>query len=162
MRREIILSLAALTATAAGTAQAATATSTFAVSAAVLTSCQVTATPLAFGAYDPAAGSAIDAANSLVVTCTTGTPYTVGLNAGAGAGATVAIRKMNNGPDLLNYSIYSDAARTSIWGATVGTNTFAATAGVLPATIPVYGRVFAGQNVTAGAYTDLINVTVNY
>lgn len=160
MIKAIILTLTAVTAT--GAAQAVTAVSTLAVTASVLTSCLVTATPLAFGPYDPAVGSAIDAANALQVTCTTGTAFTVGLNAGAGAGATEAIRKMNNGTNLLNYSLYSNAARTALWGATVGTNTLAAIASEVPASIPVYGRIFAGQNVSAGNYTDLVNVTVNY
>ena len=162
MLKKIIVFLTVLAATAAGTAQAATATTTIAVTAAVLTSCTVSATPLAFGDYNPATGGAIDAANAMVVACTTGTPYTVGLNAGVGTGATVAIRKMSNGIAFLNYSIYSDAARTIIWGSTVGVDTLARTAGILSATIPVYGRVFAGQNVSPGSYTDLINVSVDY
>ncbi|MBC7454543.1 MAG: spore coat protein U domain-containing protein [Massilia sp.] len=133
-----------------------------AVAASVLTSCLVTATSPSFGAYDPVANSAIDAANSLQVTCTIGTLYTVGLNVGAGTGATVATRKMSNGINLLNYSLYSNAARTLLWGATVGIDTVAVTAGAVSTTLPVYGRIFAGQNVSPGNYTDLVNVTVNY
>lgn len=166
MNKKIILSFLVLSAaTAAGTAQAVTASTTFPVTALVLTSCAVSATPLAFASYDPAASSTIDAANSLLVTCTTGVAYTVGLSVGVGTGATVATRKMTNvasAGNLLTYSLYSDAGRSSLWGNTVGTDTLAATATATPNTIAVYGRVFAGQNVPAGAYSDTVTVTVNY
>lgn len=165
MRRETIFTLVLLLAmTAAATVQAATATTSFAVTATVLSSCAVTAAPLVFGAYDPAAGTAINGSNTLVVLCTTGTPYTVALGVGNGPGATVATRKMGNllNSDLLNYTLYQNAARSTQWGSTVGTDTLAATAAIPASTINVYGQIFSGQNVSAGAYTDTVNVTVTY
>jgi hypothetical protein len=42
----------------------------------------------------------------LQVQCTNGTPYSIGLNAGAGSGATVAVRKMTHGSATIDYSLY--------------------------------------------------------
>jgi spore coat protein U-like protein len=91
-----------------------------------------------------------------------GTPYKIGLDAGAGTGATVGSRKMTSGINLLNYTLYQETGRTTVWGNTVSTDTVNATASILPAIHTVYGRVLSGQNVPAGAYTDTINVTVTY
>ena len=163
IRRNFILVLALMAAaTGAETAQAATSTTTFGVTAGVLSSCQVGATALAFALYDPAAGSAIDAANVLTVICTAGTTYAIGLDAGTGSGATMAVRKMTSGTNLLNYTLYQNPGRTTVWGNTVPTDTVSAVAGILPGIINVYGRVFSGQNVPTGIYADLINVTLTY
>lgn len=143
-------------------AHAATTTTTFPVTATVLTSCVVTATPLVFGNYDPTSATPLDAANTLIVTCTTGTAYNVGLDAGTGSGATVTIRKMTSGANTLNYTLYQEAARTTIWGNTPPTNTVNATAVVLPTTHTICGRVSGGQNVPASLYADTITVTVTY
>lgn len=144
-------------------AQAATATTTFPVTANVLTACVVTANPLNFGSYDPTSATALDASTTLNVLCTVGTSFTVGLNAGTATGATVTTRKMTQGANTLNYALYREAARTNNWGNTAGTDTPPATTapiGVTPLT--VYGRVPAGQNVPSGGYADTITVTVNY
>ena len=63
-------------------AQAATATTTFAVTLTVLNQCVVTATPLAFGSLALVGGTGGQATNTLTVTCTAGTPFTIGLNQG--------------------------------------------------------------------------------
>lgn len=147
----------------AETASAQTATTTFPVTANVLTSCSVSANPLAFGSYDPTATAPLDATTTLSVLCTVGTSFTVGLNAGTAPGATVTARQMTNGASALNYALYQGAARTTIWGNTPGTNTPPPTTALAtPSTLTVYGRVPASQNVPAGGYTDTITVTVNY
>lgn len=144
-------------------ASAQTATTTFPVTATVLTSCSVTADPLAFGSYNPTAATPLDATTTLSVLCTVGTSFTVGLNAGTAAGATVTTRQMSNGTNRLNYALFQEAGRTTNWGNTPGTNTPAPTTAPVAATaLTVYGRVAAGQNVPAGNYTDTITVTVNY
>lgn len=163
MNRKAILFLAPfISAIMIRDAHAATTTTTFPVTATVLTSCVVTATPLVFGNYDPTSATPLDAANTLIVTCTTGTAYNVGLDAGTGSGATVTIRKMTSGANTLNYTLYQEAARTTIWGNTPPTNTVNATAVVLPTTHTIYGRVSGGQNVPASLYADTITVTVTY
>lgn len=144
-------------------AQAATTTTTFAVTATVQPSCTVSATPLAFGSYNPLSATPLDATSTITVNCTTGTSYTVGLNAGGTSGATVTTRQMLLSTNALNYTLYRDTGRTNNWGNTPGTDTpAAALATTTAAALTVYGRIPALQNVPAGNYTDSVTVTVNY
>lgn len=139
------------------------ATTTMGVSAIVLNACLVSATDMAFGSYNPTSSTPTDATSSIIVTCTPGTLYNVGLNAGTTAGATVSTRKMLNGAAPLNYSLYSNSGRSTNWGNSSGSDTVSQTASsIVPATFTVYGRVPAQQSVAAGAYTDTVTVTVSY
>ncbi|TXH06359.1 MAG: SCPU domain-containing protein [Nevskiaceae bacterium] len=142
--------------------QAASTSTTMAVTAAVTTSCIVVATPVVFGNYDPTLATDTAASGAITVTCTTGTAYKVGLDAGVASGATVTTRKMANGASLLSYGLYQDAGHSNNWGNTPGTDTVNKTATVTPDVISVYGLLPKQQNVSAGAYTDTVNVTVNY
>jgi len=133
-----------------------------AVTATVVASCDVDAQDLAFGSYDPVSPTPLDAATTISVVCTSGTAYDVSMNAGVGAGATVATRKMSSGGSTLNYSLYSNAGRTTLWGATSGSNTVTGTGTGAAQTINVYGRIPVNQTSPAGSYTDTITVTVTY
>ena len=155
----VALSLLALS-LASTPAVAATATTTFGVSATVQATCLVSATALAFGTYT---GVVANSTSAVSVTCTNTTPYNVGLSAGLATGATVSARKMT-GPAsaLLGYSMYSDSARTVNWGQTIGTDTVAGTGNGSAQAITVYGQAAAGQYVAPGAYADTITATVTY
>ena len=139
------------------TADAATATTILPVTATVLATCIVVATPLIFGNYSAAQ---VDAQAALTVTCTLGTPFVVRLD--AGAGATIAARQLSFGANTLAYSLYRDAARTQNWGQTDGTDTASGTGALLPVILNVYGRIPAGQFSAPGAYIDTVGVTVVY
>lgn len=151
-----------LLAASIGAAQAATTGTTFLVSATVSSACLVSATDLSFGAYDTTSSSDNDNVSAVTVACTIGTPYQIGISAGGGTGATMAIRKMTNGANTLKYSLYSDTGRTTVWGNTLNTDTLSATAVLLPTAHSVYGRVPALQNVPAGTYLDTVTVTLSY
>jgi spore coat protein U-like protein len=142
-------------------ADAATATAQIAVTATVLSVCLITATPLAFGNYT---STQLDATATLAVSCTVGTPYTIALDAGTGSEATVAERRMTGSEagQQLSYSLYSNSARTSVWGTTTGTDTVAGTGTGLVQNLSVYGRVPAGQLAAPGAYTDTVTATLTY
>lgn len=140
-------------------AGSATATSTLLVTATVSAACIVSTSPVAFGVYNPTAGTVLDGTGSVAVTCTNGTSYAVSLD--GGGQADVAARAMANVPDLLSYQLYSDAARTTVWGSTGG-DLVNATGTGLQVNHTVYGRVPASQNVPVGSYTDTVNVTVTY
>lgn len=155
------LLLAVVTLLMPGSARAQTATGSFNVTATVGSTCSVSASNVAFGAYT---ASQIDASGAVSVTCTNGTSYAVGLNAGTGTAATVATRRMT-GPSsqTLIYSLYQDSLRTTPWGNTVGIDTVAGTGSGATQTLNVYGRVPAAQlTVGAGSYADTITVTVSY
>lgn len=104
--------------------QAATATATMAVSATVLSFCSVAALPLAFGNYS---GTLLSASTTVSVTCTLGTTFNIGIDAGLGSGATVTARKMTFGGNTLTYGLYSNAGATTVIGTTIGTNTIGST-----------------------------------
>lgn len=143
--------------------QAATRNTTFQVTATVLKSCRITATDLAFGDYDPYLTAPLDATSTITVRCTKNTTYNVGLNAGTFGGATVTARKMT-GPDTagLGYVLYSDAARTTNWGNTVGADTVVGTGSGASQDLTVYGRIPVDQWVEAGSYADTITATITY
>jgi spore coat protein U domain-containing protein, fimbrial subunit CupE1/2/3/6 len=140
--------------------EAATATTTFQVTATVNATCLISATNLAFGAYT---GTQTDATSTVTVTCTNTTPYNVGLNAGTFSGATVTTRRMS-GTDAsgLAYSLFQDSSRTVNWGNTVGTDTLAGTGNGAAQALTVYGRVPASQFVAPGSYADTITATVTF
>lgn len=104
--------------------------------------------------------SDLDSTNTVTVTCTDGTDYDIGLDAGTGSGATVATRKLTSSGNTLDYTLYQDAPRTTVWGDTVSTDTVSGTASALPAIHTVYGRIGNGQNVPGGVYSDTITITV--
>ncbi len=141
-------------------AAAATATTTFQVTATVQATCVIAANTLAFGTYT---GAQTDATTTISVTCTNSTPYNVGLDPGTAPGATVTTRKMSGpGGALLAYALYRDAARAQNWGNTVGTDTVTGAGNGGGQTLTVYGRLAGSQYVTPGAYADTITATTSY
>jgi spore coat protein U-like protein len=144
-------------------ALAATATSNMNVRITIEAACKVqSAADLDFGTKG-VLDAASDQASTITIQCTTGTPYNVGLSAGSGAGATVATRRMTApGPSTVDYSIYRDAARTQVWGVTIGTDTVAGTGNGAAQALTAYGRVPAQTTPAPGAYSDIVTVTVTY
>lgn len=157
----IVLSLLSVGALTSVNVNAATATSNMSVTASVVAACTVSASALAFAAYS---GTAVDGSADLTVNCTNDAPYTIGLSAGNGTGATTTTRVLTGSlaNTTMNYGLYQDAAYATVWGDTDGTDTLAGTGSGADQTIPVYGRIVAGQNGSVGTYTDTVAVTVNY
>jgi spore coat protein U-like protein len=143
-------------------AQGQTAQTTFRVTATVQAVCEVTASDLAFGVYTAQSGTPLQGTTLLRATCTPGTTYNVGLDAGTSSGATVNQRRMVSGANSLNYQLYSDSSRNTIWGNTSGTDTVTGTGTGVAVDHTVYGQVPAAQVVPAGAYSDTITVRIFY
>jgi spore coat protein U-like protein len=151
---------AVVLASSAPASYAATASGTLTISASVVAACTVVGSAIAFGAYTQ---SVVNQSGTITVLCTNGTAYNVGLDAGTGTGATVSNRKMSAaGGGTLNYALYRDAARTSNWGSTIGTDTATGTGSGLTQTLTVYGQIAAAQTPLAGAYSDTVTVTLTY
>ena len=162
MRIKLFLAAAAALAFAVGGAGAATTTSTFQVRATITATCAILAAPdLDFGSLGVLTANA-DQSSTIQVQCTDTTPYNIGLNAGTGSGASVATRKLSNGGAVINYSLYTDNARSTVWGNTIGTDTVAATGNGASQSYIVYGRIPPQSTPAPGSYTDLITVTVTY
>lgn len=111
--------------------------------------------PVDFGNYDPTSLTADDDGQGrLDVTCTQGTAIDIALDNG-GNGA----RLMDDGAgQLLDYELFSDAARSAVWG----TVTPPAAPSNATRNFNVYGRIPAGQNVSAMPFTDTVVVTVTW
>ena len=133
--------------------------------------CTISASSMAFGVYDPLAASPLDTTSTIQVTCTSvGNPkvkYDVSLD--KGQAGSYNPRAMTDGSSQLNYNLYTNASRTTIWGdGKGGTAKVSAKYDLLPVgstqtdSYTVYGRVFAGQTVTVGAYLDTITATVKF
>jgi spore coat protein U-like protein len=130
------------------------ATTSFLVTTNVQASCTISATNLVFGDYNQAQ---LDGQSQISLTCTNGSPWSVGLNEGTFPGATVSARRMTGpGSFSLLYFLYRDAARAFNWGNTVGADTVSGTGTGSAQTITVYGRVPAAQPVGPGGYRDTI------
>jgi spore coat protein U-like protein len=75
---------------------------------------------------------------------------------------------MASGSFRLNYNLFINAARTTLWGdGTSGSTTLFDTyqlpaAGTVSRDYPIYARAFSQQSVGIGAYQDIITVTVDY
>jgi spore coat protein U-like protein len=168
-RKLLAAGVAALAISAASSTDAATATSNLSVTASVTANCTISTTAVAFGAYDPVVTNATTALNgtgTVSVNCTSGdsTTVTLGQGANAGTGSTDAApaRRLNDGgSDFLNYTLYQDTGRSTVWGNTTGTGV-AYTGTGLVTVLTVYGAVAAGQNVPAGSYTDTVVATITF
>jgi spore coat protein U-like protein len=135
-------------------------TTTFPVTVRVDPNCAISATNLAFGTYS---GSQLDGQSSISVNCTSGSPWTIGLNSGTFASATVTSRKLTGpGATPLAYSLFRDSARTLNWGNTVGTDTVAGTGTGAAQAVNVYGRIGGSQSVGGGGYTDTVIATLTF
>jgi len=143
-------------------AQAQTASTTKTVTLTIQAGCTVSATPLSFGTSQVLAAN-IDASSTITPVCTNTTPYSIGIDAGGGAGATTSDRLMT-GPASATvlYRLYRDSARTQIWGSTIGTNTVSAVGNGLPQPVTVFGRVPPQASPAPGSYQDIVTVTVTF
>ena len=163
MRLSLLAAAAVLavgTLPAVGTA--ATATGQFQVLLTINAECQlVSASDLDFGTTG-VIQTGVAATSNIVVQCTKTTPYQIGLDAGLGAGATVASRKMTGGTETVDYTMYQDSGRTSVWGNTLGSDTVASTGTGAQQTFTVYGYVPPQTTPPPGSYLDTVQVTVTY
>ena len=143
---------------------AATATTTFAVTGTVVPTCSIAAAAMSFGASIPnPINSNVDATSTVTATCSTGAAYTIAMNLGTGTGATFASRKMRSGANQLNYTLFSDAGRSTVWGdGTAGSSLFNGNGTGAAQAITVFGRILSPQTVPTGAYTDSIVVTITF
>lgn len=147
---------------AATVALAASTTTTSTPEIALAPTCTIDSAPtLNFGNLGILAAN-VDRSSTIQITCTDAAPYNIGLDSGIGSAATAATRQMTSGSAVVNYSLYSDSAHTTLWGSTVGTDAVAATGNGTGQSYTVYGRVPPQTTPAPGTYTDTVTVTVTY
>ena len=123
--------------------------------------CIIGAGTLAFGTYDPVGAHAVsplDAQGTVQVACTRATSYAVAL--GTGSFPSGATRRMASGAARLQYELYTDPGRTTVWNSTSTVGGTAASTAPVP--LVVHGRVPGGQAAPAGAYADTVISTINF
>lgn len=133
----------------------------FNISATVQAACNINAANMNFGSLT-LLNANVDATSTITVQCTNSTPFNVGLNIGNGSGATVTARKMTSGTKTIVYSLYQNAARTTVWGDTVGTDTASGIGIGANQYLTVYGRAPPQVTPAPATYTDTIIVTITY
>lgn len=163
---------AAAVAVAAGmmapaSALAGTATSNMNVSATVSSTCSITAGSLVFGSYDPVTAAEVDGQATVAVSCTKGATATITLGQGShsGGGSTDAapIRRMKDGgTNFLSYSLFSNGARSTVWGNTAGTGVGYTAPSSAQTQLTVYGRIGASQDIPSGSYSDVVVATITF
>lgn len=123
--------------------------------------CSVSATPVSFGSYEPSQSFPSDAEGTITVSCPSSSAYVIRLDPGS-AGVFSPSRTMigAGGGDSLDYNLYRNSSRTEAWGD--GTNNTYEVSGSTAgeATHTIYGRIFKGQNISAGSYADTLTITV--
>ena len=117
---------------------------------------------VSFPVYDVFSTTDDDGTGAFTIACTSTTSAMISLSAGGG-GSFLPRSMAGAGGSLLNYNLYSDGGRTTVWGD--GTGASASVSRALSAGVPlqftVYARIFHNQHgVTAGLYSDTIMVTV--
>jgi len=130
--------------------------------------CSVSVTSIAFGHYDTQSPSPNDTVGTLSVSCSSPDPTdsTMSIALSPGSSGNINARAMEAGAHPLYYNLYTNAARTIIWGDDTGGGQSVAAG--FPATsraavkLSIYGRIPAQQNAWVGVYHDAVTVTVSY
>ena len=122
--------------------------------------CGMSAQGVEFGSYDSFSPNPVDSVGAIIVTCDGGEAYSLAISMGSG---TYAGRRMPGPHHALHYNLYTDPARTQVWGDGTGATSTAGGIGTGTASsISVYGRMPAHQDVSVGRYVDSIVVTVSF
>lgn len=142
-------------------------TGTLSVTASVAQKCIVGNATLAFGAYDPVVtnhATNLDQSTTITLTCTkgaSGITLGFGSSANAPAGCTAPQRCLVSTGHYLNYQLYSNAGRSTVWTTAIAETV---SGGVTtPTVVTVYGRIPSAQDASIGAsYTDSVTATINF
>ena len=128
--------------------------------------CSVSATGINFGTYDVFVTAPLDSTGTVTVTCDQAPPADVTIAIGpSGTSGGFNPRQMRSAssPDRLNYNLFVNAGRSTVWGiGSAGTSTVFlknVTKGRRVVTT-IYGRIPAGQDVSVGSYSDSLTVTI--
>jgi spore coat protein U-like protein len=128
-------------------------------------SCSFSVSNMNFGAVDTLSGSQINSTATININCSGLALQRIlicpNLGSGSGGATSAAARQMLSGANTLNYQLYSDTARSVIWGSfswpyAARSPAYALTLNALGSgsgTITIYGAVPGGQSlVTPGTY----------
>jgi spore coat protein U-like protein len=140
------------------------------VSEKAFSQCTINTSSMSFGSYDVFSNLPLDSAGTVSVNCTKNVvKANVTLSASSASGIFNPRRmKRSGGSDLLDYNIFLDVSRAVIFGnGSGGTSIIDLKRPTGPPApwfqnINIYGRIFPGQDVSVGSYSDILTVTVNF
>ncbi|MDR3452689.1 MAG: spore coat U domain-containing protein [Rhodoferax sp.] len=142
----------------------------FTVMATVIKQCQVTAgatSNINLGTV-PSTATNTSGTNNISVSCTSTTPYYIGLSPNSTAsttGAGTMSGTIGGNTDKVPYQLYSNAGLSAVWGNTATStsvgNGVSGTGTGLAQSIPVWAKA-PSANYTPDSYSDTVTVNVNY
>lgn len=126
-------------------------------------SCTITAVGVSFGTYNVFSASPLDSTGSVSYACQgIKNPDRITIDLSRGGASTFA-RRMLKGAEPLTYNLYLDAGHATVWGdGTTGTSRYGPVQPLSSDTLTIFGRIPAGQDGSAGAYSDTVIVTINF
>jgi spore coat protein U-like protein len=128
--------------------------------------CQISNTFAVF--FSSYSSATVQTTGSIQFTCTSGTAYSIGLNAGSTAGATITNRLLYRSSDgsTLGYQLFSNAAYTVNWGNSAGTNWVTGTGTGNQQTATVYAQIPGGEayysSENGNNFSDTVVVTLSW
>ncbi len=151
-------------------AEAGTATGNLTVQLTITAACTIGAATLDFGSASGTSllTTALTASTTVSVTCSNGSPYSIGMGQGSNYSST---NRMINGTAFIGYGLYLDSADTEAWSTTTsssscsgGLNTCSLGTGNGSAqSVNIYGKVPTVSSAPApGAYSDTVVMTITY
>ena len=135
-----------------------------------ISACTINTSSIRFGNYDSFSSTPSDTAGTITINCTSDVvKANLTLSQSSTSGSfNPRQMKRSGGTDLLNYNIYTDVARTIIFGNGAGGTTdigLKRPTGI-PAPwsqmIDIYGRIPPGQDIPVGGYSDILTVTIDW
>ena len=126
--------------------------------------CTVSTTSINFGTYNVFSINPIDSMGTLTYNCNGGADYVM-VTLDAGDNGSFSARLLARNTERLSYNLFVDPSHSVVWGnGTAGTSFHSASdpPNKTDVTVPIFGRIPAGQDVSAGTYTDTVTVVINY
>ena len=127
-------------------------------------SCSITTVPtLGFPNYDVFNPSPTTTSQTAKFHCNNDVSLTVGIGKSSTSNS-IANRQMHpvSGADRLNYNIYKDGGYSKLWGdGTAGTTGLVIATNNQNASVPIYGKIDPGQDVSVSNYSDTVVLSVN-
>lgn len=145
-----------------GSALGAEATTTMDVSLVIEGGCSISASSMVFPT--PTALESLSTTAQIDIICTNGTPFEIGLDAGAHS-TDVAARELQDAASLetITYSVYKSGSHAVVWGNTQGVDTVTDAGSGFVQQFSAYGQIPVPATIpSAGTYTDTINAFVYF
>jgi spore coat protein U-like protein len=123
--------------------------------------CTISTTSINFGAYDVFSSGPTDSTATITYRCNGNSAVAIGIT--RGQSDTFNPRIMAKGLENLGYNLYLDSSHSTVWGDTgSGTQIYydPSAPNNKNVTITIFGRIPAGQDVSAGSYSDSVVAVV--